>query len=230
MPKFDNVDGWPGYYISKRGTLYSCKKGTWSKIKGEMVQGRRQYKLYRDLNKISPSKHHEWGIHNTQGKWFKASRLVAMAWVENPNPKEYSIVCHIDNNPDNNHYTNLYWGTQSMNIQQAVRENRFYQCKRYGKDNPMYGIRGEKHPCWGKPRSLETKEKISKANRGRKVSEETKKKVGNTLKSKHKGKTVPYIRRIFRLRSKGWTQQRIANKLGLHQTAVSKVLRSVHND
>lgn len=230
MPKFfDNVSGWPGYYISKKGSLYSCKNGKWSKIRGEIANGRRQFRLYRSISNPPNGKHHKWGICTTQSKWFKASRLVALAWVNNPDPEHYTIVCHIDNNPENNRWDNLYWGTQSMNIQQAVQEGRFPQCKRFGKDNPMYGVRGEDHPCWGKPCSKETRQKISLANRGRKMSEESKQKISKSLKAKNRGKTVPYIRRILRLRSKGWSQQRIANRLGLHQTAISKVLRTYNN-
>ena len=33
--------------------------------------------------------------------------------------------------------------------------------KRYGKDNPMYGITGENHPCYGRKNSDETKKKMS---------------------------------------------------------------------
>ena len=52
----------------------------------------------------------------------KVHRLVALAWI--PNPKDYDIVCHKDNNPKNNDVSNLYWGTQSMNMQQMVADNR----------------------------------------------------------------------------------------------------------
>lgn len=47
---------------------------------------------------------------------------MALAWI--PNPKKYNIVCHKDNNPKNNDISNLYWGTQSMNMQQMVADNR----------------------------------------------------------------------------------------------------------
>ena len=33
------------------------------------------------------------------------ARLVALAWI--PNPDNKNCVCHIDNNPCNNHYKNL---------------------------------------------------------------------------------------------------------------------------
>lgn len=46
-------------------------------------------------------------------------RLVALCFVENPNPEEFNIVMHKDDNPANFHYSNLMWGTQKMNMQQS---------------------------------------------------------------------------------------------------------------
>ena len=43
--------------------------------------------------------------------------LVAEAYV--PNPNNYPIVMHIDNNKENKHYTNLKWGTVSENTKEA---------------------------------------------------------------------------------------------------------------
>ena len=64
------------------------------------------------------------GVRCADGKKHrrKIHRLVALAWI--PNPHNYPIVCHIDNNVQNNHKDNLYWGTQSMNMQQMVRDGR----------------------------------------------------------------------------------------------------------
>lgn len=50
------------------------------------------------------------------------SRLVAMAWI--PNPENKPCVCHKDNNPCNNVYTNLYWGTVSENNKQKQIDGR----------------------------------------------------------------------------------------------------------
>lgn len=41
--------------------------------------------------------------------------------------------------------------------------------------------RGENHPSFGKPRSEETKKKISESNKGRKVSQETRNKISKSL-------------------------------------------------
>lgn len=55
-------------------------------------------------------------------------RLVAKHFVENSNPKEYNCVHHIDNNPFNNHYTNLQWCTNSFNVKEML-ERRHLQNK-----------------------------------------------------------------------------------------------------
>ena len=121
--KVSNIDGWPCYYISKSGRLYSNKRGKWIRIRGELCNNRLQYRLYKRINTdLLGNKKHSWGIDTSTSRWFKASRLVAMAYI--PNPNNLPIVCHKDNNPLNNHVSNLYWGTQKMNIQQALRENR----------------------------------------------------------------------------------------------------------
>jgi len=45
-------------------------------------------------------------------------RLVALAYI--PNPNNYPIVRHLDNNKYNNHVSNLEWCTHSTNTKQAV--------------------------------------------------------------------------------------------------------------
>ena len=50
------------------------------------------------------------------------SRLVAEAFL--PNPDNLPIVRHMDDNPSNNHVTNLKWGTQVDNMQDCVNHGR----------------------------------------------------------------------------------------------------------
>lgn len=51
--------------------------------------------------------------------------LVAEAFV--PNPNNYPIVMHIDNNKENKHYTNLKWGTVSENTKDAYEQLGFLE-------------------------------------------------------------------------------------------------------
>ena len=53
-------------------------------------------------------------------KSMKVHRLVALAFLENPKNKR--CVCHKDNNPQNNELSNLYWGTDQENQEQAWKD------------------------------------------------------------------------------------------------------------
>lgn len=124
----DNIPGYPGYYISKRGVLYSRLD-----INGKGVLKKRYHKKVPHLNKngryiIGLSQP---GLGTT--KWL-IHRLVALVYI--PNPDNKTCVCHKDNVPTNNSVSNLYWGTQKDNMSQASREGRLHQKK--GKDSINY--------------------------------------------------------------------------------------------
>lgn len=53
---------------------------------------------------------------------FYVHRLVGEKYC--PNPENYPVVQHMDDDPSNNHYTNLVWGTQSDNIRGGVERGR----------------------------------------------------------------------------------------------------------
>lgn len=53
---------------------------------------------------------------------FFVARMVAEVWI--PNPENKPFVLHNDNDPLNNHFSNLRWGTQSENIKQAYDDKR----------------------------------------------------------------------------------------------------------
>lgn len=124
----DNIPGYPGYHISKRGKIYS----RWD-VNGKGILSKRYHLKQPHLNKkgryiIVLSQP---GIGTT--KWL-VHRLVALVYL--PNPEGLPYVCHKDNVPTNNSVNNLYWGTQKDNMSQASKEGRMIQAK--GKDSVHY--------------------------------------------------------------------------------------------
>lgn len=68
-------------------------------------------------------------------------RLVAEAFVENPDPDEYDIINHIDEDKNNNVYTNLEWCTQEYNLNYGTFRKR--QKETYQK-NKKLGLHSDK--------------------------------------------------------------------------------------
>jgi hypothetical protein len=97
------IEGVPFYYVDICGRI-------WSKRKGELKL------LKRRKTRTDHSQVH----FKNKGKGFYIHRLVAKEFI--PNPNGYPCVCHKDNNPLNNSVENLYWGTQQMNMDQAVKD------------------------------------------------------------------------------------------------------------
>ena len=195
------VRGWPGYTISNKGKLY--KDGI--RVKTFRHKNYERCKIYKIEGDIKIRKN------------VKIHRLVAEAFL--PNPDNLPIVMHLDDDTYHNKSTNLKWGTQKENIKQAVSDGRFNQCKRFGKDNPMYGkigpMRGRKginHPAYGNTSML-----------GKKLSDEAKKKISIAASLNIR---IDY-NRVKKLRIKGYSQQKIAKIMGIHQTSVSKILRKI---
>ncbi|UVY47778.1 MAG: zinc-binding loop region of homing endonuclease [Bacteriophage sp.] len=120
--------------ITRSGRVFLKEKGIWYEIIPKINRGRLRLTI-RGKN---------WPLH----------RLLALAWVPNPNPNEYHIVRHLDDDPLNNKLSNLRWGTPKMNTHDCIRNGNFFLPKpRYGKKNNLYGKRGSKSP-----RSVVTKE------------------------------------------------------------------------
>ena len=127
----ENIPGYPGYHVTRDGKVYSCliqggssKRGPW-KLRYTAITktGHEQIRLR------TPTGFRSKGVH----------RLVALAYIPNPNGKPE--VCHKDNNPTNDYYKNLYWGTHKENLHQMIRDGRWYTP--FTKEsNPNKGKRG----------------------------------------------------------------------------------------
>ena len=94
--KQDNIPGYPGYYLDRKGNLWRFKEDKWVKVK--------KY--------ISPKGYphvHLYDINTKKSRIRRLNRLVAILYI--PNPHNLPVVMHLDNNPLNNRVSNLKWGT-----------------------------------------------------------------------------------------------------------------------
>ena len=109
------------YIISENGILYNIKTGKIKKSR-DNVKGK--------------DKHQRVSIKN---KSYYLSRIVAEAFVPNKNPEKNKIVRHLDDDPYNNYYKNLKWGTPKENTWDAIKNGKVV----YG-DNRIY-TKGDLH-------------------------------------------------------------------------------------
>lgn len=107
VPDYEGI-----YKINEYGDILNISTGKIRKLKP-----RSNGYVYVDLYK------------NGEVSWKRVHRLVALCFV--PNPNNYDIVMHIDNNKSNNHYTNLKWGTVSENTKQAFDDGLISTSKSY---------------------------------------------------------------------------------------------------
>lgn len=90
------------YYVNEKGSVFSKKSK-------RFLKPRRDDKGYLTFNLC------EQGICKT----YKAHRLVADAFLKNPQEKPQ--VNHLDGNKENNNFLNLKWATAKENIRHAHR-------------------------------------------------------------------------------------------------------------
>lgn len=108
--RYKRISGYENYYISDRGEVISIRKGvprilqTWPNQYGH---------LYTRLTRPDGSK-----------ETISIHREVANAFV--PNRSKKPIVRHKDDDPVNNFYENLEWGTQSENMRDCRMREREY--------------------------------------------------------------------------------------------------------
>ena len=93
-----DIEGYEGLYkIYNDGKLWCCRKNRFVKL-CEKNQGYQQYGLYDK---------------DTKQKSFKIHRLVATAYI--PNPNNYLEIDHINRVRNDNRVENLRWVTHTMN-------------------------------------------------------------------------------------------------------------------
>ena len=109
----DNIKGFPGYFISREGFLYSRYKSG-----GTLTEHYKKMKLYTRSNGYQQAVLKI----RSKGKIRRAyiHRLVAEVYI--PNPDNKPCVCHRDSIRSHNSVENLYWGTNEENTKQAKDE------------------------------------------------------------------------------------------------------------
>lgn len=97
------------YQISNYGRVKSLQRTLKTK--------RHEYTIQEKILsiKINPLGYCRVGLYkDSSRKWFSIHRLVALHFLDNP--ENLPEVNHIDNNKQNNIYTNLEWCTRSENV------------------------------------------------------------------------------------------------------------------
>lgn len=111
MEIWKQIEGYNGKYeISSYGRVKSYAQDT---INGKIKTGNRTKKGYLSILLYG---------ENGEKKWYPIHRLVAQAFI--PNPNNYSQVNHIDENKENNHVENLEWCDCNYNVNYGTRTQR----------------------------------------------------------------------------------------------------------
>lgn len=101
-----DISGYEGLYqVTEDGQVWSIRRKIFLKQQTDK-DGYKCVNLYKD---------------GTYKKFF-VHRLVAMAFV--PNPDDKLTVNHLDERKDNNHYTNLAWATMKEQNSHGTRSKR----------------------------------------------------------------------------------------------------------
>lgn len=101
------IEGYPNYYISEDGNVFSDRTGKWVILKHD----------------INWSGYHRVALRNKDGiKRFAVHRLVAINFI--PNPENLPEVDHINFDRGDNIYSNLTWTTRLKNQRHSIKEGR----------------------------------------------------------------------------------------------------------
>ena len=100
MEEFKTITDYENYKVSNLGNILNVKKN----------------RLMTPVNNNSGYK------IKLQGNTFLIHRLVALAFL--PNPNNYDVVTHLDNNLKNNNVNNLKWIDKKENLKNIPQEKR----------------------------------------------------------------------------------------------------------
>ncbi len=173
---------YPGYYVTEEGDVYRepANKGERMPIDENglvyLKPGRRGHTKYPekqyDCINISIT------LENGKRKQFTKSnhQLVAETFVDNPH--NYTEILHLDENPRNNHYSNLKWGTHKENLQvkaypegtiveHARKKSSNRNPTRYIKKDGKWVLIPSNRPPWNKGKKYKMPEGHQAWNKGK---------------------------------------------------------------
>lgn len=113
------------YQISNFGNVKALER--YVNIRGKRALLKEKFLKFDDSNlgyqRVTLSK-------NGKTKRFSVHRLVALHFLDKVEGKD--IVNHLDNNPSNNHVSNLEWCTHQENMLHAQKQNRLFNSQSKG--------------------------------------------------------------------------------------------------
>lgn len=119
-----DIEGFEGYYeVSNHGRVRSLDRYVEHNGSLKFVEGRTMKPRYKKHNKCNYINVRYILSIDGKPKGFLAHRLVAQAFI--PNPNNLPQVNHLDLNPLNNNVWNLEWSTGLDNIKHAYENGRF---------------------------------------------------------------------------------------------------------
>lgn len=164
------IDGYPNYLVTEDGRVWSKNRNRFLTIRITKTVNKKTGHVYRQ------ARVQLW--NEGEGKWFLLHRLVAQAFI--PNPDNKPVVNHLDEfDTLNNSVSNLQWATLSENRQYGTNIERSAMARR------------------GRKVSEENKQKLRELRLGSKLSEETKRKIGESCKGNtHTNEMKMYLRNL----------------------------------
>lgn len=135
-----DIKGWNDYQVSNFGNV---KRLNYRKTEREKKIKQQKCKSYLYITLSQ----------NKKRKTFRVHRLVAEAFI--PNPNNLPQVNHKDENPSNNCVSNLEWCDARYNSNYGTRNERISEKEK-----------GEKHWFYGKNHTEESKRKMSEKLKG----------------------------------------------------------------
>ena len=144
--EWKEIDGFPKYMVSNLGRIKSLNYNRTGKEQILMQKKAGRNKNYFNIILFQ----------NGKSKTLKVHRLVAQAFI--PNPNNYPCVNHKDENPSNNCVSNLEWCTYEYNNNYGTRnkkvsetlKGRTHTITQETRNKMSESKKGEKNPNYGK--------------------------------------------------------------------------------